>query len=59
MGEGVCGLHICGKCGLPVLVFGVLFLLRGLNYLPAVLNEWVIFGLFFGLLGLMSFMGKK
>lgn len=59
MGDACCGLHFCSKCGLGVLVFGLLFLLAGLNYLPAVLNATVLWGLFLGLLGLMGLMGMS
>ncbi len=53
-----CGQHYCAKCGPVALVFGVLFLVTGLGLYKA---EWfnlaTIFGLMFGLGGLMAVLG--
>ena len=39
-------MHICGKCAPMILVFGILFLVVGLNVLPqfAWLNGWSLLG---------------
>lgn len=60
-GMCACGMHLCGKCAPMTLIFGILFLVAGLNLwtgAPAWFNGWSIVGLFLFLWGLMSFMKK-
>lgn len=59
---GTCGMHLCGKCAWAQLVFGILFLLAGLNVFAGMpwLNGWTILGVYLGLWGLMAMtMGGK
>ncbi len=55
MGDTSCGLHFCGKCGLLVLIFGIVYILAGLKMITV--DPWLVLGVFFGLLGLMSVTG--
>lgn len=59
MAEGTCGLHLCGKCALVTLIFGLLLLLSkdAFNYIPV--GAWVVLGFYMLLLGLYSMMMKK
>jgi len=58
MAEGVCGLHLCGKCAIVTLIFGIVFLLDGLNVITV--NPWVVVGVYLALLGLFPMViGKK
>ncbi|MFH0955204.1 MAG: hypothetical protein V1777_03805 [Candidatus Micrarchaeota archaeon] len=57
-----CGMHCCGKCSPLIFIFGILFLIAGLNLwnpAPAWFNGWSILGLFFFLWGLTGFLMKK
>lgn len=54
-----CGMHYCKKCGIAAAVFGLIFLLAGLGYLPAVLNGWVIVGVFLLVAGLLAMVESK
>lgn len=57
--EGMCGMHLCGKCTWMVLVFGIIFLIAGLGlYSAAWFNGWTILGAFLALWGLMPMMSK-
>ena len=55
-----CGMHLCGQCAPLILIFGILFLVAGLNlWNPgAWFNGWSLLGAFFALWGLWSFMKK-
>ncbi len=59
--ECVCGLHLCGKCAMLTGLFGILFLLAGFGALPAMINGWVLVGVYLLLLGIgpMVMGGKK
>ena len=57
MAEGVCGMHLCSKCSMITLVFGLVFLLDGLSVIS--INPWVIVGVYLGLLGIGSMVMKK
>lgn len=55
-------MHMCGKCAISVLVFGILFLIVGFNLwsaAPMWFNAWSILGVFMALCGLMGMMMKK
>ena len=55
-------MHMCGKCAISVLVFGILFLIAGFNLwagAPVWFNGWSIVGIYIGLWGLMGMMMKK
>lgn len=59
--EGNCGMHLCGKCAFPQIVFGVLFLAYGLNvWSPgAWFNGWTILGVYIAVWGACSMMMCK
>ena len=56
-----CGMHICQKCAIPMIIFGLLFLVSGLGLwagAPIWFNLSTLVGLFLALLGVMSFVMK-
>ena len=60
--EGVCGMHLCGKCSNVVLLFGVLFLVAGFDLwrgAPAWWNGWTLAGAFLLLWGLSPMLMKN
>ncbi len=60
MGDECCGMHLCSKCALPMLIFGIVFILASLKVAVfATLDPWLVVGVFLALLGLMSMMGGK
>ena len=62
MGSEVCGFHPCGKCGMVMLIFGIIYILISLNVsVFAGINPWLVLGVFFALLGLEPYLmgGKK
>ncbi len=59
--KGNCGMHLCSKCALMQVVFGLLFLISGLGlYSAPWFNGWTILGVDLMLWGLaaMSMMKK-
>lgn len=57
---GTCGMHLCSKCALPNVIFGLIFLVGGLNLwsgAPAWFNGWTTIGVYLALWGLLSMMG--
>ena len=62
MGQEVCGFHLCGKCGIVMLIFGIIYILVSLKVsVFAGLDPWLVLGVFLALLGLEPFLmgGKK
>ncbi len=58
--KGNCGMHLCSKCALPQLIFGLLFLIAGLGlYSAPWFNGWSILGVYLVLWGLMAMMMKN
>ncbi len=60
--EGICGMHLCGKCAMPMAVFGLLFMIVGFNLwngAPGWFNGWSILGVFMALWGVMAILMKK
>jgi len=56
---GVCGMHLCKKCTLPVLMFGLLFIVAGTGVwvgAPVWFNMTTVLGLFMALWAAMSMM---
>jgi len=56
-----CGMYICKKCGVVNVIFGILFLIAGLGLWngPSWWNGWTLIGVYLGLWGIMSSMGKE
>jgi len=48
-------MHLCSKCSMPTLVFGILFLVANFtNYVPG--GPWTVAGVYMLLWGIMSMM---
>lgn len=59
---GMCGMHLCGKCGKVWAIFGILFLVMSLGLwsgAPAWWNPWTLIGLFLIVGGLGPMMMKN
>ena len=59
--DGTCGMHLCCKCVLPMLLFGILFLIEGFKIWPDApvwFNGWTILGLFFAIWSVVGMMKK-
>ncbi len=49
-----CSMQMCSCCGWAMLILGALLVLAGLNYLPPMLNPWVIIGLGMAICGVLT-----
>ncbi|MDE1798195.1 MAG: hypothetical protein KGH63_02205 [Candidatus Micrarchaeota archaeon] len=57
-----CGMHLCGKCSMVNLIFGLIFLVAGFGLwgnAPAWFNGWTIVGAYLALWALGMMMMKK
>ncbi len=56
----MCGMHLCGKCAMMNIIFGLIFVVAGLGlYAAPWFNGWTIIGAYLALWGLAMAMMKK
>ena len=53
-----CAMHYCRKCGPVIAIFGLLFLLEGLGYLPLMVDGWAIVGIMLIVAGILAMIKK-
>ena len=57
--SGMCGMHLCGKCAIVNLIFGLIFLVQSLGlYTATWFTPWTIVGVYLLLWGLGSMLMK-
>lgn len=50
-------MHLCGQCAIITLIFGLVFILNSVKVIS--IDNWLIVGVYLGLLGLYNMLMKK